>query len=223
MKKRIFQCIILIVILSIPTTTIAGKNIKPYFFETFSKHDGSSEDKKWELGIDYDYLGYLTGGIWKVENGKVRMEYYGERAPFAHPKKVHVKNFIFEAEVIPMSLNHEGPEIRFIAYLEGNIILEGVFDYYEAGHVLRLMIAPGSFGTPHSTYQTTAFTMVEGNTYSMKIIVEGQNVRCFIDETIVLEATDPNVAIKEYKIIVICGYHINEWGYWDNIKIWRIK
>jgi len=63
--------------------------------------------------------------------------------------------------------------------------------------------------------------MLEGNWYTMRMSVIGSQVKCYINGQLVLESFDTYVGSAPPRIILHCGYITDEWGYWDDVKIWK--
>lgn len=191
------------------------------FYDSFSASGGTKTDEDWTQGI-YTLGRFFQGGIMVVENGMLRTEHVENKGscPSAYPSKILVTDFLWEVRVKPMVLSGEGPEMSLIYYDFANkkILLSAVYDSY-LSRSLRLMIAPGEHGTQHSTSKSIPFTMNTNTWYTMKMMVSGNNIKCYMNDKLILEANDPNLGLHAPGILMIAGYDYDEWGYWDDVKV----
>jgi hypothetical protein len=194
--------------------TSSGKIV----YDTFSASNGTVTDVSWTIIEDSELN---INGNWTVEGGKFKSVSLDGTTVYAYPADVNVTNFIWEAKVRPMQLTKEGPEIVIGDLPINSCSLAAVFDYYHIGNVLRVMIAPGPYGTPHSTYETTSFVMNEGVWYTMKVIVSGSNMKCYVDNILKFDVVDSNLETAPPRVLRHGGYYNREWGYWDDVKVWK--
>jgi hypothetical protein len=178
-------------------------------YDTFSALDGTATDIPWTI----------FHGNWVVEEGKFRSESLPHAVAF--PTGIYVTDVVWEAKVKPMLLKTEGPEIIFRAGTIEQQTLEAVFDYYHTTRLLRVMITPGPYGTSYTTYQITGFEMAPGTWYTMKVVVSGTNLRAYVDGVLKFDIIDLNMGSAPPRRVDHRGYYNGEWGYWDDVKIWK--
>lgn len=188
------------------------------FYDTFSRAGGTQTDEEWHYGFTWYGGREFNDGLWTVEDGKFKSE-YNNGTPFAYPEDLIVSDFVWEANIQPTSTKYEGPEVRFLCYNENDELeYTGVFDYYNTGKVMRLMI--NRHEQPHSTYLTHYYEMIESEWYRMRFSVEGSNVKCYLNGSLIMQATD-SIAALSRKRILLAGGSKDESRYWDDIKIWK--
>lgn len=187
-------------------------------YDTFSALNGTATDIPWTIMEDSDLR---INGDWIVEESKFKSVSSSSSTAVTYPTNVNITDFVWEVKVRPMYLTQEGPEMCFGDLPINTCSLEAVFDYYRTGNVLRVMIAPGPYGTPHSTYQTASFVMNEGVWYTMKVVVSSSNMKCYVNNVLVFDIVDLNLGKTPFRVLRHQGYYNGEWGYWDDVKIWK--
>jgi len=188
-------------------------------YDTFSASNGTATDIPWIIMEDSE-LG--IAGNWTVENGTFKSVSLSSCTAEAYPRDVNVIDFVWEAKVKPMHLTGEGPEIDIGDLPINACSLEAVFDYFNSINVLRIMISSSPPPPPtHSTYQMASFVMNEGVWYTMKVAVSGSNMKCFVDNVLKFDVIDSNLGTAPPRMLRHQGYYDGEWGYWDDVKIWK--
>jgi len=192
------------------TKTVSGK----IAYDSFSASNGTATDMPWTV-----MKGRNIPVTPIVEDGKLKMVSDPETIWInAWLTNINVTDFVFEVKVNPMMLTHEGPEIQIWALTGEEEPPRAVFDYYETAHELRIMIGP-TFNS-FTTYQTKSFTMSTNTWYTIKIMVSRPHMKIYLNNDLVFDVTDSNIAPCPSQLR-LTGFESGEWGYWDDVKIWK--
>lgn len=162
------------------------------------------------------------GGSWSIEDGKLKSVALDQCVAVAYPSGITSRDLVWEARVQPMKLDRAGPALHVGDFPLNQSSIEAVFGYYNDNQVLKNMIYTGfDGGTTQGIYKNASFSMREGEWYTLKMEISGFTVNCYIDGSLVFTTTDPSVNNTLTKRMFHQGFFNGEWGYWDDIKIWR--
>jgi hypothetical protein len=193
----------------ISLTKIASGKIA---YDSFSASNGTATDMPWTV-----MKGKNIPVTPIVEDGKLKMVSDPEtRWINAWLTNINVTDFVFEVKVKPMMLTHEGPEVQIVASTGEEEPPTAAFDYYHKAHVLRIMIGSTGF----TTYQTKSFTMFTNTWYTIKMVVSRPHMKIYLNNDLVFDVTDSNIAPCPSQLR-LTGFESVEWGYWDDVKIWK--
>jgi hypothetical protein len=124
-----------------------------------------------------------------------------------------IKDVVFSAKVKPLVLNTEGPQLMQRADNSTYFY----FDYYHQDNTVRLVKRIG--GASPIVIQETSFVMETDRFYDMKMRVSGDNVKCYIDEVLLIDTNDSQIGALPPGTMIFGGYHDTESGYFDDILI----